>query len=249
MESLRPAVDLLSQVDGHGATLLHAGILHQVARAAHVAQAGHGGQAGVVLAGTLGDELLDDSVDARCRDIEVAAARSQGLGKVLWVLRRGDHDDDRALRRLLNSLEKRVGGLVAEAIGLIEDDHAPRRHTGKAGGAADHLAGLAHGDELFLGVHVDQVGVFLLLEYATAGLALAAARVPIFVSASAHQRSREAERSQGPSSTRRAREQPRVAHGTRVPLPAGCPRGGQDCVGHRRGICQSLRNASGIHSP
>ena len=48
-----------------------------------------------------------------------------------------DEQEQGRRRRLLEHLEKRIGGLAFQIIGRVDDDHPPRAHRG---GHAEHLA-------------------------------------------------------------------------------------------------------------
>ena len=239
--------DVLGQVDGHCPAFLHRRIRHPVARPAHVAQGSHGGEAGIVIRGAFAHQLGNDILHRRRGNVQVPAARAKGLGEVLRGIGRRAHDNHGALRRLLHRLEQRVGAVIVEAIRVIEDHHAPRGDRGQARGAPNDLAHRIHRDDDLLRVHQDQIRVLLSLQHGAAGLAFSAAR---FLWIGAHERGREIDCGQGTPRAGRSSKEPGMAHRPRIcpRHPPRRPRGTQDSAGHTWGICQSLRNASRIHS-
>ena len=201
LEALGAVEDLLCQVDGHRAAFLHRRIVDQAPRSADVAEGGEGGQVGVVIRGALADQLGGNALHRRGGNVEVAATRAKGLGEVLGGVGRRAHDDHGARRRLLYRLEQGIRAVIVEAVGVVEDHHAPRGHRGQARSTADDLAHRIHGDDDLLRIHEDQIGVLFGLQHRAASLAAAAAW---FLRIRAHERGRKIDRGQGTAGARRA---------------------------------------------
>ena len=73
------------------------------------------------------------------RDAERPAAGADGDGDA--ALRRRHQEEQRARRRLFQRLQQRIGGVLVEIVGAIDDDHAP---PGFACAMAEEVAQAAH---------------------------------------------------------------------------------------------------------
>ncbi len=85
---------------------------------------------------------------------ELAAARADRRQDAPRLMR--DEQEQRALRRLLDEFEKRIGGAAVEIVGAVDDGDAPAAHPGALMKGAGDLAHVVDADlgEMLLGLLV-----------------------------------------------------------------------------------------------
>ena len=174
------------------------------AGAADVALAGASGVRRRLHRQTLGaDQEVGHVASRRGREHDQTRARAD---RGQDVLDRGRaQQPDGAGVGLLDGLEQRVGGLVGEPVGVLDDQHLPGVTAPGERRAADQLADLVDADGELLGAGDSYPGVRTDRDLVAGGTLAATVAVAL-------QRRGERDRSVGPARSRRPGEQPRVGH-------------------------------------